>query len=110
VTDPHDGDDKDDILDRVHDAVVAAANAVLVSARQLPATGRARIVGKGEDRGNDALPILLQADGLESPFRAGGLIRTSYLASPPELLDHVLERKVGLGSPLVERAEILGVF
>ena len=33
VTDPHDGDDEDDVLDRVHDTRVTGADAVLVLAR-----------------------------------------------------------------------------
>ena len=65
VADLDDGDDEDGILDRVHDPIVTTANAVLVLTRELAATRRARVVGKSEDRLNDALPILLQADGLE---------------------------------------------
>lgn len=60
-----DGHDEDGVLDRVHNAVIAAADSVLVLARELAATHWARVLGKREDGLDDPLAILLQTDGLE---------------------------------------------
>lgn len=57
------------------------------------------------DDDDNQLPVL---DGVDDPV--DGLMKTSNLATPLQVLDNTLEGEIGLMRPLFDYGEILGVL
>ena len=102
----HDGDASVGIVDRVDDPVSSLANAIPIIAHPLFAGGsvvsiwtRAKTRRRSFLLGNASISLA-----------ADGLIRSLYLATPLQILDHISELDGLFLGPFLERGEIFCVL